>query len=149
LVEGQDLKAEGLELSFDGRLATAEVGWAKWPLLGELVLVGDPDDGFGVVELPVADEEVAACLAEVVGGEKRWSAELVEFLDGLDDCRLARNVGKAHLYLLSIGAVAQFFTICVRAPDSNLVLSAWLARSTTRSTFYLVLPAPTLTVDPS
>jgi hypothetical protein len=35
-----------------------------------------------------------------------------------------------------------------RAPDRNLVLSvlrAWSARSTTRSMFYLVLPAPTLT----
>jgi hypothetical protein len=96
-VEGHDLEPERLQLAVDSRLATTEVGCGKRSLSREFVPVGNSHDRFGVVQLPTPHEEVAACLAEPVLGEKRRTAHAVRLLDRLKDRRSAGNVRKAHV----------------------------------------------------
>ncbi len=73
----QDLEAHGLQYASCAVYASAEVVGAKRTPCCKLV--GDPEDGLGVVALPVEYQQVCASAAESVSCEKSVLSEVVEF----------------------------------------------------------------------
>ena len=97
----QDLEAQGLQYASCAVYASAEVVGAKRTACCELV--GDAEDGLGVVALPVEYQQVGAGAAESVSCEKLVLSEVVVFGGRLPDVMWLNWIPEGHPQIVGHG----------------------------------------------